>query len=73
MENNITFDYELTKTIYEESDDNLLIKCWSTNEDMKMTDIVELTEQEEIYFWNRYKREHPDMLRDDRIKKLNSL
>ena len=73
MENNITFDYELTKTIYEESDDNLLIKCWSTNEDMKMTDIVELTEQEEIYFWNRYKREHPDMLRDDRIKKINSL
>ena len=73
MENNITFDYELTKTIYEESDDNLLIKCWSVNEDMNITDTVELSEQEEIYFWNRYKRENPDMLRDDRIKKINSL
>jgi len=65
------FDYNFTKYVYEEA--NILIKCWVTDDDNNSTDFVGLSEEEDRLFWRKYKLENPEMLREDRNKKLMNI
>jgi len=62
----LTFDYDFTKYLYEVNSG--LIKGFKSVDGNQK--IIKLNKEEKKIFWKLYKKENPDLLRIDRLKKL---